>query len=143
MDGKSIIVYYSWVGNTAAVAEEIKVQTGFDIQEIKERKERKESNIPGDALGAFFGFKSRIKPLDFELKNYNQVLLGAQIWAGKTTPAINTYLHKAKFKGKKVWLFITLADDKAPIKVIESMTKRIKKKAVSKAVFQSLCKPSN
>ena len=128
MPDKSLIVYYSWVGNTEAVAKEIQSQTGFDVQKIEEIRSPKPGNIMGAAMGAFFGLKSRIKPMDYQLTGYGNIFLGAQVWAGKTAPAINTYLGKASFKGKKVRLFITKADDKVPQGVIDSITRRIEKK---------------
>ncbi len=126
--GKSKIVFYSWVGNTAAVANEIQIQTGFDIERIEDKKELKKSNIIGASMGAFFGFKRRINPMEFDLAGYDQILLGAQVWAGRTTPSINTYLQKASFTDKKVWLFITHADNKMPKDIIDSISKRIEKK---------------
>ena len=128
MSGKSLIVYYSWVGNTEVVAKEIQRQTGFGIQRVEERKERKRSNIMGAAMGALLGLKSRLKPMDFSLADYENIFLGVQVWAGKTTPAINKYLSKACLKGKKIWLFITKADEKVPQQVIDSITRRIEKK---------------
>lgn len=128
MADKSLIVYYSWLGNTAAVARELQAQTGFEIQEIKEKKERKKGNIPAAALGAFLGLRSRIEPMDFNLDGYDQVFLGAQVWAGKITPAINSYLNKTNFRGKRVFLFITKADNKVPEKFIDQITRRINKK---------------
>jgi flavodoxin len=127
MKGKSLIVYYSWVGNTEVVAKEIQNQTGFDIQKIEEKKVRKLGSIMSAAIGAFIGFKSRLKPMDFLLADYENIFLGAQVWAGKTTPAINKYLSKTCFKNKKIWLFITKADEKEPKKVIDSITYRIEK----------------
>jgi len=111
------------------VAKEIQRQTGFELQRIKDKKERKQGgNIMGAAMSAALGFKSSIKPMDFALKDYENIFLGVQIWAGKTTPAINKYLSKADFKGKKVRLFVTKADPKVPQKVIDSITARVEKK---------------
>lgn len=137
MEGKSLILYYSWVGSTQVVAKEIQRLTGFDMQRIEEEKERKFSSLGGAAMGAFFGLKSKLKPLDFTMAGYQNILLGAQIWAGKTTPAMNTFLSKADFTGKRVWLFITLGDDKIPQKFIESVTRRIEK--TGGQVMGSLC----
>jgi hypothetical protein len=128
MAGKSVIVYYSWVGNTAAVAKEIQAQTGFCLQAIEERKERVQGKIMGAAMGGFFGLSSRIRPMDFTLQGVDRILLGAQIWATKTSSPINTYLKKANFKGKKVYLFITKAEEQVPQKVIDAITARISKK---------------
>lgn len=127
MSSKSLIVYYSWTGNTAVVAKEIKARTGFDIQPIVEKMERRKGNMIKTASSAFLGLKSKIKPMDFALKDYDQILLGMQVWAGHTTPAINTYLQKANFKDKKIFLFLTKADDKIPEAVINSAVKRIEK----------------
>lgn len=128
MSGKSLIVYYSWTGNTEVVAKEIKIETGFDIQAIEEQKERKKGSMLKPAMGALLSLKSRIKPMDFALQDYNQIILGLQVWAGHTTPPINTYLQKANLNGKKVFIFITKADDKIPQDIISSVTERIEKK---------------
>lgn len=128
MEGKSLIVYYSWVGNTEVVAKEIQRSTGFDMEKIEENKQRKLGSIMGAAMGAVMGFSSRLKPMDFSLIGYENIFLGAQVWAGMTTPAINQYLRRARFAGKKVWLFVTKADEKVPQKVLDSITGRIEKK---------------
>jgi len=128
MKGKSIIVYYSWVGNTEVVAREIQRFTKFDIQKIEEKKDRKFGNIAGGAMSAFLGLKSKIIPMDFELNSCKNIFLGVQIWAGKTPPAVNRYMSKVCFKNKEVWLFITKSDEKVPQKYIDSITKRIEKK---------------
>lgn len=131
MKSNSLIVYYSWVGNTEVVAKEIKRLTKFDIQKIEEKKSRKLGSIAGAAMGAFFGFKSNLKPMDFAMEEYDNIFLGVQVWAGNTPPAVNQYLEKASFKDKNVLLFITKADEKIPQKVIDSITNRIKKKGGS------------
>lgn len=128
MTGKSLIVYYSWVGNTEIVARELQRQTGFDIKKVEEKKERKQKKIMWAAMGAMFGLESSLKSMDFSLVDYDNIFLGAQVWAGKTTPAINKYLRKAQLKDKKVWLFITKADKDIPQKVIDSIARRIEKK---------------
>ena len=128
MNKKSAIIYYSWVGNTEVAAKEIQRLTSYDLLKILEKKERKLGNIMGPAFSALLGWESSIEPMDFSLKDYDNIFLGTPIWAGKTTPAINKFLNKANFKGKNVWVFITKADEKVPQKVIESITSRIEKK---------------
>lgn len=82
----------------------------------------------GPALSALLGFRSALKQVDYRMSDYDNIFLGAQIWAGKTTPAMNTFLSKANFKDKKVWLFITKADPKVNQAVIDSITQRVEKK---------------
>jgi flavodoxin len=128
MNGNGIILFYSWTGNTEVVAREIQAQTGCDLRRIEEVKNRKPGNIPMAAMGGFFHLKSAIKPLDVTLENYDHVFLGAQVWAGNMTPPIRSLLSKSNLKGKKVWLFMTHADDKPPQKVIETITSLVGKK---------------
>jgi hypothetical protein len=66
--------------------------------------------------------------MDYSFSGYEGLYLGAQVWAGKTTPAINTFLRKAQLKDKRVWLFLTKADDKVSQKVIDSISARIEKR---------------
>jgi flavodoxin len=128
MNTKSMIVYYSWVGNTHVVATEIQRLTGFEVQRIEEKKHRKFGNIAGGAMGAFLGLKSRIMPMDYALTSVENIFLGVQVWAGKTPPAVNKYLSKVSLKNKKIWLFITKSDEKIPQEYIDSITKRIERK---------------
>ena len=128
MESKNAIIYYSWIGNTHVIATEIQRLTGFDIIRIEEEKHREFGKIAGAAMGAFFGMKNKIKAMDFSLKDYDNIILGCQVWAGKTTPAINTFLKKADFTGKKVWILMTMADANPPKKAIDSVTRRIEKK---------------
>lgn len=126
---KNLIVYYSWTGNTEVVAKELHQLIGGDLDRIEEVKQRK-SGI-GFATGAFaaiMGLKSRIKPANFPLVGYDNIFLGAQVWASNCAPAINSYISSADFKGKDVYLFITKADDKVPQKVIDSISKGIEKR---------------
>jgi flavodoxin len=123
-----LVIYYSWLGNTKVVAEEILKLTGGDIVRIEETKERKTgAGFATAAMSAVFGMQSKLKSIDFEFEKYDHIFLGSQVWAGRSTPAINSFVKKANFRNKDVYLFITKADEKVPEKVIESLTKRIKK----------------
>jgi len=125
----SLVIYYSWLGNTKVVAEEILKHTGGDIIRIEETKERKTG--AGFAISAFeavIGAKSNLKPMDFKLEKYDHIFLGTQVWAGRSTPAINSFVQKTNLHNTNVYLFITKADTKAPEKVINSLTERIRKR---------------
>lgn len=123
---KNLIAYYSWTGNTEAVAKELQKKIGGDLQRIGEIKQRMPGiGFAGAAVSALLGLKSQLKPMDFSLKSYDRIIIGGPMWAGKSTPAINAFISKADFTNKNVYLFVTLADDKAPLKVIDSMKKRI------------------
>ncbi|MCR4436107.1 MAG: hypothetical protein QHH06_13835 [Clostridiales bacterium] len=122
----NLVIYYSWLGHTKVVAEEIARWVDGDVLRIEEAKERKEGKGFGSAaMGALFGLGSKLKPVEYGFAGYSNIFLGAQVWASHSTPPINTFLKKADFTGKKVYLFITKADEKVPQEVIDSLSKRI------------------
>lgn len=125
---KNLVVYYSWMGNTEVVANEIHNLVGGDLKKIEEVKQHKIGGFAGAATSAFLGLKSRLKSMDFSLKGYENVFLGGQVWASRSTPAINTFLSKAELKNKRVYLFLTKADDKVPQIVIDSIAKRVEER---------------
>lgn len=125
---KNLVVYYSYMGNTEVVAKEIYQVVGGDLIKIEEVKKRKPGGMMGPALSALLGLKSRLKKMDFTLAGYENIFLGVQVWAARSTPAINTFLSKADLKNKKVYLFVTKADEKIPQAVIDSIARRIEKR---------------
>ncbi|ETA82274.1 flavodoxin family protein [Youngiibacter fragilis] len=126
MNDRTLITYYSFTGNTESVANEIQALTGYDSAAIVEKRERKKDSMPLSALTAMLGLRSRLKPMDFKLLGYDRIILGCQVWAWHTTPPINSFISKADWRGKKVFLFITKGDDKVPQKVIDSISSRIR-----------------
>jgi flavodoxin len=103
---KALVVYYSRTGNTRAIAESVREVLGADIQEIKDMKDR----------SGFFGFIggmidsrkhpiTEISPREVNIKDYGLIVIGSPGWGVKLTPAINTFISKTDFTGKKVVLF--------------------------------------
>ena len=123
---KNLIVYYSWTGNTEVVAKELHSLIGGDLEKIEEVKERKSGiGFASGAFAALLGMKSRIKQPNLPLDGYDNIFLGAQVWALNCAPAINSYLSGADLKGKNVYLFITKADEKVPQNAISSISKKV------------------
>ena len=124
---ENLIIYYSWTGNTEAAASEISALIGGKTERLCEEKLRK--SFMGSAFSAIIGNKSKLKPLGDALpEDGANIFLGTPIWASHCAPAINTFLDKADLKGKKVFLFFTLASEAAPEKLIKSMEYKIEAK---------------
>ena len=103
---KSLIVFYSRTGNARFVAETIAAQIGADTEEIVDLKKR------GGALGfigsgsdARLGKETEIAPTQRSPADYDLVIVGTPVWAGRPTPAITSYLKKNDLSGKKVAVF--------------------------------------
>ena len=59
---KSLVVYYSWTGNTEIVAKELANQLKADIRSLKEEKERKEAaGFMRAGFEAMTGAKSKLR----------------------------------------------------------------------------------
>jgi flavodoxin len=103
---KALVVYYSRTGNTKAIAESVREVLGADIQEIKDMKDR--SGFFG-YIGGMIDVKkcpiTEISPKEFNLKDYDLLLIGSPGWGMKFAPAITTFFNIADFTGKKVVLF--------------------------------------
>lgn len=111
LQGKKVLVaYYSWSGNTKAVAEQIQQETGADmfvIAPAKEyprdyrectdiaKKERNENARPAVA--------SQVE----NMNQYDVVFVGYPIWWGKAPMFVYTFLESYDLSGKVVVPFCT------------------------------------
>jgi len=125
---KTLVVFYSRTGNTELVAKTVAQVLNADLRRVEEVKERK--GIFTLVAGCFKAIKNKssdIKPVDFNLGNYDLIFLGSPVWASKTTPAINTFISKADFKNKNVVVFFTLGGTNYK-GAVKDMTEKIEKK---------------
>jgi len=91
---KTLVIFYSYTGNSRKIATEYAQKGQYDIQEITDRKR------PG-VLGAYTigcfralgGVAGNINPLDYNLDEYERLALFFPIWASSAPPAINALLE--------------------------------------------------
>ncbi|HML05355.1 MAG TPA: flavodoxin [Methanobacterium sp.] len=122
---KTIIIYYSRTQKTAATAKTLAIELDGDMVEIKDLKARNSAlSYINASLDAFRGNKTRISPSSIDLSNYGLVYIGTPVWAGKTTPAILSFIDNSNFHGKDVILFATMGRSGGE-KVIERMKEKI------------------
>ena len=110
---KTLVVYYSRTGNTKYVAEKIAELLNGVISEITDKKNRK-----GKLNFLKSGYESiREKLTEIEVNKkideYDFVIVGSPVWAGKIPPAIRTFLVKNDFASKKIAFFVTVGGDKS------------------------------
>lgn len=122
---KNLVLYYSRTGNTETVAKEISKAVNGELKKIELKKE---ISFMGAAFSAVLGLKGKIKSVDFNVKDYDNIFIGTPVWAGKTSTPINAFLSEADLSGKNVFVFITQADNKTPNSVYDSIEKRISAK---------------
>lgn len=93
-----LVSFYSRTGNTRTIGEEISGYLDADTDEIIEKKDR--SGILGwlsAAKDARFKKSTEIT-LSEHPEQYDLVIVGSPVWAGRVTPAVRTYLKENSFK---------------------------------------------
>ena len=81
---KTLLVYYSYTGNTKIIANIIKERLNCDILELKPK-------VP------------------FLIEDYDKVIIGTSVWWYTITPVIREFLKKYDLSSKEVYAFATNA----------------------------------
>ena len=107
---KTLIVYYSFEGNCASIAEKIKAAIpGAEIaQLIPVNEEVKTSKLAKYLWGGkqvFTGKKPPLKPLSVDVNAFDYIILGTPVWAWTYAPAVASFFATTKIEGKKIALF--------------------------------------
>ena len=108
---KTIVLYYSRTRKTAKVAKTLAEEIGADSIEIIDLKDRMGAiKYLTSAIDALREKKTKIKPEEIDLTEYDLVYIGTPTWGGKPAPAIITIIDKCDLKGKNVILFSTMGN---------------------------------
>jgi len=105
---KSLVVYYSFEGNTKFVAETIAQKIGADLLALKPKKEIQTHGF----MKYFWGGKPatmqetpELLPLEKNPSEYDLIFIGTPVWAFTFTPPLRSFFTSQKLKGKKIALF--------------------------------------
>lgn len=107
---KSIIIYYSYGGNTRHIAEKVQKVLGSDLAEIRTVKPYTGSYnavVDQGHREVNSGFLPELVPINTDLKQYDTVILGSPVWWYTFAPAMNSFLHSTDLSGKTVYPFAT------------------------------------
>ena len=105
---KRAVVFYSLSGNTKEAAEFISKETGADLFQIELVKPMPDSMPKQMMLGgmqATFGMKPDIKGVAENISDYDEIILGTPIWAGKAAYPVNTFIRKYGVENKVTAVF--------------------------------------
>ena len=97
---KTIIVYYSLDGNTAAAAEALAKRIDADLCEIQPVKPIISAGKPTFRTlmqgggQVTFGLCPKIKEFSLDLPDYDRIILGTPVWAGKCASFVLTFAKK-------------------------------------------------
>ena len=107
---KSIIIYYSYGGNTKRIANLIHDKKEYDMVEIKpvdpytndyqKLVDEEENKMHQEEV-------VEIEPIHADLNSYDRVILGTPVWWYTMTPPIRTFLKKYDLSEKVIVPFAT------------------------------------
>ena len=107
-DGKTLVVYFSWSGNTEAMAAHIAEQTGGTLLKIEPQTPYPEDyNETGDVAEKERDENARpeIANLPDSIEEYDTILVGYPIWWHTAPMIIGTFLENYDLTGKEIYPF--------------------------------------
>lgn len=128
---RTIIIYYSFSGNTRRVAEVLGecLKQKSEVQMIGLKAWDESDKFLTQAARGFRHKRANIEPVDFDLSQYDLICLGTPVWAFGPAPAVNTYLDKCSgLKGKEVVLFTTYGSGAGRERCLDYMQNILAKK---------------
>lgn len=124
---KRLVVYYSLSGNTEEAAKKIAEKLGADTLRLETVKEMPKSFAAQIFVGGgqvMFGHIPELRPLDKNVGEYDEIILGSPIWNSKGVPAINAFLKDESAAAKVTSLFFLSAGGDVK-KGLEAITKQL------------------
>lgn len=107
---KTLILYYSYSGNTRSVAELLGGRSGADLCEIRPAVPYTGSYSDVVAQGQAEvnqGATPALLPLEKDPADYGVILLGTPVWWYTYAPAVRSLFARYDFFGKEVYPFMT------------------------------------
>ena len=104
---KILIAYYSWSGNTKAMAQAIQKVAGgtlFEIRCVKPYPAEFKACIAASRKDIKTGTPIKAFP---DVSKYDMIFVGSPNWFGTITPPVRTFLARKELAGKKIFPFFT------------------------------------
>jgi len=106
---KTLIVYYSYEGNCASIAEKIKAaMPGTDTLRLSTAEDKQRGALAKYLWGGrqvFHKKKPALNPYSVDLSAYEFIIIGTPVWAWSYAPALRSFFEAEKIQGKRVALF--------------------------------------
>ena len=107
---KTLLLYYSYGGNTRSIARRIQAALGCDIAEIKTAAPYTggyDAVVEQGQREVNAGYAPALQPLACDPAGYDTVILGMPVWWYTFAPAVKTALSAVDWAGKTVYPFAT------------------------------------
>ena len=130
---KVLVVFYSYDGNTALIAQTIAETLHADSEELKPLKPSPHHKglmkYVWNGRAAVMKDTPELQPLQHSPSEYDLIFLGTPVWVGQWAPPFNTFFQHYPLTGKKVACFFCHAGGPGAIE------KRFRKQLVSSSIL--------
>ncbi|MBN2120248.1 MAG: NAD(P)H-dependent oxidoreductase [Candidatus Omnitrophica bacterium] len=133
---KAALIFYSFSGNTKRVIEHIKEKLVLKSIEV-ETFETKPLYETGNFFKQCFEAVSKTKPLlagqlDYDLREFDFILVASPVWAFNIAPALRSYLDKAEnIKDKKIFCLLTYGSGTGSQKALKELKDILRQKGAN------------
>lgn len=128
---KSLVIYYSFEGNTRLVAESMAQSIDADLLSLQPEKEMESKGFSKYLWGGsqvMMKRKPALKPFEVNPSEYDLILIGTPVWAWTYSPPVATLLQSVDFSNKYIGLFTCHGGQNA--KTFHHMRKQLDKSIV-------------
>lgn len=112
MEGKNLIVYYSYTGHTKMIAEKLERKLGCDIIELKPTVQYStdyDQVVNDEQNSEASNHFPEIEEINIDLKSYDKIMVGFPTWWYRPCPVVRSFLKKYDLSGKIIIPFATNA----------------------------------
>lgn len=107
---KTLVVYYSYSGNTKNIAAHIAKELSADmavIETVTPYEGDYNAVVDQGQNEIRNGYKPPIKPINVDLSQYDTIILGTPVWWYTFAPAVKTFIESYDLSGKTIYPFAT------------------------------------
>lgn len=109
---KTLVVYYSYSGNTKSIAKKVAEELNADLLELEPIKAYSSDYDTVVQVGqeeVNRDYKPELKPFSISLNDYEKIIIGSPTWWYKMASPVLTFLSENDLSGKVVVPFMTNA----------------------------------
>ena len=114
--GKTLLLYYTFEGNTGFVAERMAENMDLTVERLVAENEPPKKGFGKLFLGGLSALTKKdpaLYPINNEPKDFDSVILAFPIWAGSCPPAVSALIKKYPFEGKKLYVIACSSSGRA------------------------------
>ena len=108
----TLVVYFSFDGNTKFIAEKIADTLCADMIELRTSKKYPTEGFQKFFWGGksvIFGEKPKLANKPIDISRYETIIIGTPVWAGSYSPLIKSFISQYQIQDKRIALFASHA----------------------------------